>query len=85
VSLPTVYGFPTIKPDIYSNQWNTSVAYQLRWDTAIQVAYVGSHGVNLWREVDINYYSPTLGTRPNANFSDIYLETNSVSLLSSAR
>jgi hypothetical protein len=74
---PTVYGFPTIKPDIYSNQWNTSVAYQFRWDTAIQVAYVGNHGVNIWREEDINYYSPTLGARPNAHFSDIYLETNS--------
>ncbi len=73
---PTVYGFPTNKPDIYSNQWNASVAYQMKWDTAVQVAYVGNHGVNIWREEDINYYDPSLLARPNKNFSDIYLETN---------
>jgi hypothetical protein len=74
--VPTVYGFPTVKPDIYSNQWNLSVAYALPGNTAVQLAYVGNHGVNLWREEDINYYDPALGQRPNTNFSDIYLETN---------
>ncbi len=75
--IPTVYGFPTFKPDIYSNQWNVSIAYALPSQTAVQIAYVGNHGVNLWREEDINYYDPALGARPNPNFSDIYLETNS--------
>lgn len=73
---PTVFGFPTIKPDIYSNQWNLSVAYAVTGTLALQLAYVGNHGVNLWRELDINYYDPSLGARPNPNFSDIYLETN---------
>ena len=76
VSPPTVFGFPTIKPDIYSNQWNLSVAYAVTGTLAVQMAYVGNHGVNLWREEDINYYDPLLGARPNLNFSDIYLETN---------
>ena len=73
---PTVYGFPTYKPDIYSNQWNLSLAYALPDNTAVQLAYVGNHGVNLWREEDINYVDPATGTRPNPNFADIYLETN---------
>ncbi|WP_158615456.1 TonB-dependent receptor [Acidipila sp. EB88] len=74
---PTVYGFPTHKPDIYSEQWNFSVAYQLAANTGVEVAYVGNHGVNLWREEDVNYASNVTGVRPNAAFSDIYLETNS--------
>jgi len=72
----TVYGFPTAKPDVYSNQWTMSVAYDFPRATAVQLAYVGNHGVNLSREEDINYYNPALGHRPNANFSDIFLETN---------
>jgi hypothetical protein len=73
---PTVYGFPRHKPDIYSEQWNTSVAYQIAPNTAVEVAYVGNHGVNLWREIDINYADNMTGLRPNQNFSDIFLETN---------
>ncbi len=73
---PTVYGFPTYKPDIYSNQWNLSAAYELTRTTAVQLAYVGNHGVNIGRMEDINYYDPTLGHRPNTNFSDIFLMMN---------
>ena len=73
---PTVYGFPVHKPDIYSEQWNLSLAYQLAENTGVEVAYVGNHGVNLWREEDINYANNVTGIRPNTAFSDIYLETN---------
>jgi Carboxypeptidase regulatory-like domain/TonB dependent receptor len=72
----TVYGFTTVKPDIYSNQWNISAAYELTPTTALQLAYVGNHGVNIGRTEDINYYDPTLGSRPNTNFSDIFLMMN---------
>jgi len=44
---------------------------------SFQVAYVGNHGVNLWREDGINYFDPTLGARPNPNFGNITLQTNS--------
>jgi hypothetical protein len=73
---PTVYGFPRHKPDIYSNQWNVSMAYQIAPNTGVEIAYVGNHGVNLWREMDINYANNMTGLRPNQSFSDIYLETN---------
>jgi hypothetical protein len=74
---PNVYGFPYHKPDIYSNQWNVSVADQFAENMSFQVAYVGNHGVNLWREEGINYFDPTLGARPNPNFGNITLEGNS--------
>lgn len=72
----TVYGFPTHKPDIYSEQWNLSVATELPHNWALQMAYVGNHGVNLWRELDVNQYNQNSSTRHNSNFGDIYLETN---------
>jgi hypothetical protein len=74
---PTVFGFPTHKPDIYSIQRSFSWAYQIAPNTGLEVAYVGNHGVNLWREIDINYVAQNTSIRPNSNFSDIYLETNS--------
>ena len=75
--LPNVAGFPWHKPDTYANQWNLSIADQLSQNMSFQVAYVGNHGVNLLREEGINYFDPTLGARPNPNFGNISLETNS--------
>ncbi|HWA95053.1 MAG TPA: TonB-dependent receptor [Terracidiphilus sp.] len=72
----TVYGFPTHKPDIYSEQWNLSFATELTNTWALQLAYVGNHGINLWREMDVNYYGQGYTPRPNSNFGDIYLEAN---------
>ncbi|MGB7284454.1 MAG: carboxypeptidase regulatory-like domain-containing protein [Candidatus Acidiferrum sp.] len=74
---PNVAGFPWNKPDIYANQWNLSVADQFSQNMSFQIAYVGNHGVNLWREEGINYYDPTLGARPNPNYGNITLQTNS--------
>jgi hypothetical protein len=74
---PNVNGFPWHKPDIYSNQWNLSVADQFAQNISFQVAYVGNHGVNLQREEGINYFEPALDARPNPNFSSITLQTDS--------
>ena len=74
---PNVNGFPWHKPDTYANQWNLSVADQLSQNISVQIAYVGNHGVNLLREEGINYFDPTLGARPNPNFGNITLPTNS--------
>ena len=74
---PNVNGFPWHNPDVYSNQWNLSVAVQFLRNMAFQVAYVGNHGVNLGREEGINYFDPTLGARPNQNFGNITLQTDS--------
>ena len=74
---PNVTGFSWHKPDTYANQWNLSIADQLSQNMSFQVAYVGNHGVNLLREAGINYFDPELGARPNPNFGNITLQTNS--------
>jgi TonB dependent receptor len=73
---PNLGGFPYHKPDIYVNQYNFSVAMQLTSNTAVQVAYLGNHGVNLWREYNINYFDPALGARPLSQFGDVTLQSN---------
>jgi hypothetical protein len=74
---PNVNGFPWHNPDAYSNQWNLSVADQFSQNMSFQVAYVGNHAVNLQREEGINYFDPTIGARPNPNFGNITLQTDS--------
>ena len=74
---PNVAGFAWEKPDIYVEQWNLSVATQITSNTAFQVAYVGNHGINLRRDININFFDPALGSRPNPSFGDISIETNS--------
>ncbi len=73
---PNVYGFPSSKPDIYSTQYNVSIAQEIYKGTSVQVSYVGNHGVNLWREYDVNLYNQNTTTRPNSKYGDIYLEGN---------
>jgi hypothetical protein len=74
---PNLGGFPWHKPDIYVNQYNLSVATQIGNDMAVQVAYLGNHGVNLWREYGINYFDPALGARPLPQFGNVTLQGNS--------
>jgi hypothetical protein len=74
---PTVYGFNYNKPDIYAQQWNFTTEFQLDNNSNLQIAYVGNHGLNLRRDIDINLYDPAIGARPNPNFADIFLETAS--------
>jgi hypothetical protein len=74
---PNLGGFPWHKPDIYVNQYNLSVATQVSTNMSVQVAYLGNHGVNLWREYNINYFDPALGARPLPQFGNVTLQSNS--------
>ena len=67
-SAPPESSFPLIQPDSsvaatvidrnartpYTQQFNTSVQYELPGNTTLQVAYAGSHGVKLFRAVAVN-------------------------------
>lgn len=75
--LPTVAGFTWEKPDTYSNQWNLSVGYQMTPNTGLLAAYVGNHGLNLWRGYNINFFDPKLGKRPIDGFSNVNITGNS--------
>lgn len=62
--LPAVAGFSWIRRDIYTQQWNVSVAREIAPMTALQVAYVGNRGINLRRGYNSNFFDPALGRRP---------------------
>jgi hypothetical protein len=70
-------GFTKHKPDIYINQWNFSLGYQITANTGFQIAYVGNHGVNLRRDENINLYNPITQTYPYPTFGAISIEGNS--------
>ncbi|MBO0725795.1 MAG: TonB-dependent receptor [Blastocatellia bacterium] len=72
---PTVAGFDWIKRDIYVQQWNLTVARELTKNDAIQISYIGNHGLNLRRNLNINFVDPVTKLRPNPKFSDINIET----------
>jgi hypothetical protein len=38
----------------YVQQWNLSVQREIGWDTAVEVRYMGNHGVQLVRGIDFN-------------------------------
>jgi Carboxypeptidase regulatory-like domain len=48
----------------YVVNWNVNVQEALTSTTSLQVAYVGSHGVNLYGIRDINQFDPAGGRRP---------------------
>jgi hypothetical protein len=73
--LPTVAGFDWIKRDIYTQQWNLTIGRELTSKDAIQIAYLGNHGLNLRRNLNINFPDYITKIRPNAKFSNINIET----------
>jgi hypothetical protein len=68
---PPDSSFPLLQPDQsvigtvidrnsrtpYTQQFNTSLQYEVRRNTTLQLAYAGSHGVKLFRSVNVNQAS----------------------------
>ena len=75
-AVPAVAGFDWIRRDIYTEQWDFSIAREIAPGTAIQAAYVGNRGLNLRRGYTINFFDPALGRRPNTAFTNISIEGN---------
>jgi hypothetical protein len=74
--LPTVSGFDSIKRDVYAQQWNVATTYTITDSAVLNLAYLGNHGLNLRRNLNINFFDPKLGSRPNPAFADINIEGN---------
>jgi hypothetical protein len=72
---PAVAGFDWIKRDIYTQQWNLTVGRELTSKDAIQIAYLGNHGLNLRRNLNINFQDYLTKIRPYPNFGNIAIET----------
>lgn len=75
--LPTVAGFDWIKPDTYVHQWNVTTEYAVTNTTVLDVAYIGNHGLNIERVLNLNLFNPAIGHRPNPNFADVNIMGNS--------
>jgi len=85
VANPTVYGLqPGVRwttPEIYD--WNATWEYQVRNDTVLHVSYVGTRGVHLRQDVNLNPGIYTAGStaslqtrRPYQPFGIIYQNRN---------
>ena len=51
----------------YFQQFNASAEYELGWDTALQIAYVGTRGVRLFRQLAINQVRIASTNQPIVN------------------
>jgi hypothetical protein len=76
-TVPTVAGFNWAKPDTYAQQWNVTSEVSITNAARLDVAYLGNHALNLQRNLNINLFDPALGRRPNPNFADINIMTDS--------
>ncbi len=62
-----------------AQQWNLDVQRELPGKVLVQAAYVGTHGVHLFLQRNINYPQPNQAgvfTRPFAGFADIRYQNN---------
>jgi hypothetical protein len=78
LSLPSVYGYDPNRHDTYAHQWNFTTQTAITHSMGLSVAYVGDHGINLRRQLNINYPDPNAPNkaRPIAGFSNVNIEQN---------
>jgi Carboxypeptidase regulatory-like domain/TonB dependent receptor len=60
--------------DEKAGQWNLSVQYAVRPNLALQISYVGTRGLNLFSNRDLNLFDPNLGARPVAGLADVIIK-----------
>lgn len=76
LALPSVYGYDPNRHDTYAHQWNFTTQTALTRTLGLSVAYVGDHGINLRRQLNINYPDAVTQIRPIAGFSNVYIDQN---------
>ena len=76
LALPSVYGYDPNRHDTYAHQWNFTTEWALSRNTGLSVAYIGDHGLNLRRQLNLNYPDALTKIRPIAGFSNVYIEYN---------
>ncbi|MCU0246649.1 MAG: TonB-dependent receptor [Bryobacter sp.] len=69
--LPSVEGFNNNKPELYTQQWNLTLAGELSRGATLQAAYVGNRGINVYRQYNLNFFDPALGRRPLSQFANV--------------
>jgi hypothetical protein len=76
LALPSVYTYDQHRHDTYAHQWNFTTEWALTRTMGLSVAYVGDHGLNLRRQLNINYPNAVTKIRPIAGYSNVYEEFN---------
>jgi outer membrane receptor protein involved in Fe transport len=76
LALPSVYGYDSNRHDTYAHQWNFTTEWALTRTMGLSVAYVGDHGLNLRRALNINYPNAVTKIRPIAGYSNVNIEYN---------
>jgi len=66
-----IYSFNKDWRRAYTQQWNFNIQQALDQSTIVQVAYVGSHGVNFNRAVEGNLFIPGTSVRTYPNLGSI--------------
>lgn len=74
--LPNVEGFNWNKPDMYAQQWNFTLNFEVNKSTAVTAAYIGNRGINLMRARNINFVDPALGARPIPQYANVTINYN---------
>lgn len=76
LALPSVYGYDPNRHDVYAHQWNFTTEWALTRSTGLSVAYVGTHGLNLRRQLNLNYPDAATKIRPISGFTNVNIEYN---------
>ncbi|MBM3736128.1 MAG: hypothetical protein FJW39_10105 [Acidobacteria bacterium] len=71
---PVANGFHWDKPDAYAQQWNFTVMSELWGGFGLETAYVGNRGLNLRRQININWLDPQTGRRLLPQLSRVNIE-----------
>lgn len=83
-TLPPSAGTLTISPldlerrrkDMYTTQWSAQIGQQLPWGMALDTAYVGSKGSQLFARTYFNRLDPATGLRPYPQYGLIPVRSN---------
>jgi outer membrane receptor protein involved in Fe transport len=71
---PVANGIHYDKPDLYAQQWNVTVLTELPGGFGLETGYVGNRGVNLRRQVNVNWLNPATNTRLFPRYSRVNID-----------
>jgi hypothetical protein len=69
---PVANGIHYDKPDLYAQQWNFTLVGELPAGFGVEAGYVGNHGLNLRRQINVNWLNPA----NNARLFPLYSRVN---------
>ncbi len=62
------------KPDVYAQQWNFTVIAEAGKGWGVEAGYVGNRGLNIRRQVNVNWLIPGANVRPYPAYSRVNID-----------